>query len=320
MCTAISINGFFGRNLDYEYDFGEKICITPRDYPLKFTNGLYINSHYAIIGMALVLDNYPLYFDASNEKGLSMAGLNFPGNAFYNKNKEGKINISSYEFILYILSMCDSIEAAEKIIYDINITDTAFNDKLSPTPLHWIISDKNQSITVEQTKSGLNIFDNPIDILTNNPSFDMQMFNLNNYMSVTADEAQNRFSKHISLKPYSKGMGSIGLPGDFSSMSRFTRAAFVKGNCILSNDENDMVNSFFHMLYSVYQYKGCVKAGDKFEFTQYTSCCNTDKGIYYYTTYNNLNINAVDMHKENLNSDKLIAYELITNQKLHSQN
>ena len=320
MCTAISVNGFFGRNLDYEYDFGEKICITPRDYTLNFTNGLYINSHYAIIGMALVSDNYPLYFDASNEKGLSMAGLNFPDNAFYNKNKEGKINISSYEFILYILSQYDSIDDVKKIIYDINITDTAYSSTLSPTPLHWIVADKNKSITVEQTKSGLSVFDNPINILTNNPPFDMQMFNLTNYISVTADEAHNRFLKNLNLKPYSRGMGSIGLPGDFSSMSRFTRAAFVKENCIFNGDKNEMVNSFFHLLYSVYQYKGCVKLNDEFEFTQYTSCCDTDKGIYYYTTYDNLSINAVDMHKEDLNSDKLITYELIRNQTIYSQN
>lgn len=320
MCTAISINNFFGRNLDYEYNFGEKICITPRNYPVKFTNGLYINSHYAIIGMALNVNNYPLYFDASNEVGLSMAGLNFPHNACYNKNINNKINVSSYEFILYILTQSDSVLSAKKLISNINITDDKFSKDLPPTPLHWIISDKKQSITIEQTKDGLKIFDNPVEVLTNSPAFDIQLFNLNNYMSLTSDEVKNRFSDCVNLSEYSRGMGAIGLPGDFSSMSRFVRASFVKLNSPYADNENEMILNFFHILYSVYQYKGCVKIGDKFEFTQYTSCCDTDKGIYYYTSYNNFNINAVDMHKENLDSDKLISYELINKQKIYYQN
>ncbi|MBR6523732.1 MAG: choloylglycine hydrolase [Clostridia bacterium] len=323
MCTAISFNSsghYFGRNLDFEYPFGEKIAITPRNYPFKFTNGTEIKKHYAIIGMALPAGGYPLYFDGTNEKGLSMAGLNFPGYAFYNKPKKDKENIASFEVLPWILSRCGSVDEAEKLLGDLNITDEPFNKDLEPSELHFMIADKRRSITVEQTSSGLKVYENPVGVLTNNPTFDIQLFNLNNYMALSNKEPENTFSDKTDLENYSRGMGAIGLPGDYSSMSRFVRACFTKLNSVCGESEVESVSQFFHILYSVYQQRGCVRAQKDYVITHYTSCCNTDKGIYYYTTYNNSTINAVDMYKENLESDKLIIYDKRTDNIFYIQN
>ena len=323
MCTAISVtvkDNYFGRNLDYEHTFGEKITITPRNYKFQFTKGEVINNHYAMIGMALPLNNYPLYFDASNEMGLSMAGLNFPENACYNAEVNGKENVASYEFIPWVLTQCKNVDEAEKMISDINITDKAFSKGLTPTPLHWIIADKERAITVEQTKAGLEIYKNDLGVLTNSPAFDMQMTNLCNYMNITSNQPQNRFCHKTDLKIYSRGMGAIGLPGDLSSMSRFVRASFVKCNSVFGNTEEEVVNQFFHILYSVYQQKGSVKVGEGYEITNYTSCCNTSNGIYYYRTYNNSSTCAVDMYRENLDGADLIVYNLIDKQDIYLQN
>ncbi len=323
MCTAIAanVNGlYFGRNLDFEYDFGENITITPRNYIFTFKNGEMLRNHYAIIGMALVENDYPLYFDALNEKGLAMAGLNFPGNAIYNKKIEGKINVASFELIPYVLSKCASVEEAEALFLKINITDEAVSEKYKPTSLHWIISDENSSIVLEQTKDGVKIYKNDIGVLTNNPPFDYQMFNLNNYMTVTANEPQNLFSDKIKLSEYSRGMGAIGLPGDLSSMSRFVRASFFKLNSQWGKVEEEIVLQFFRLLYSVYQIKGGAKVENSYEMTHYSSCCNTKKGIYYYSTYYNSAINAVDIHRENLDLENLITYELIKNKVFSFQN
>ena len=313
MCTAISVTDtdhYFGRNLDFHHAFGEEITITPRNYEISFRNGTKIKEHYAIIGTSLVYENYPLYFDAINEKGLGMAGLYFPGNAVYMEKKEGKNNIASFELILWILSQCESVSQAEKHLENINITDEAFNNELEPSPLHWLVADSKRAITLEQTKNGLNVYENKVGVLTNNPTFDMQMLNLTNYMKVTKEEPENNFSKLLDFEPYSRGMGGIGLPGDLSSMSRFVKASFTKLNSIFGETENEKVHQFFHILYSVYQQRGCVKVGEEFEITHYTSCCNTTKGIYYYTTYNNSTINCVDMHKSDLNSNTLSRFEM----------
>ncbi len=323
MCTAISVtngNHYFGRNLDYEHSFGEKITITPRNYKFCFKNGTETNNHTAIIGMAVLVDNYPLYFDAVNEWGLGMAGLNFPENAVYMEKDSAKDNVASFELIPWVLCKCKTVSNAEKLLKNINITDESFNEKMPPSPLHWIISDKEKSITLEQTKEGIKVYENPVGVLTNNPPFEWHMYNLSNYMNISADEVENRFSDKINLTPYSRGMGGIGLPGDLSSMSRFVRACFTKLNSIYGKNETEVVGQLFHILYSVYQQKGCAKVGEGYEITNYSSCCNTEKGIYYYTSYNNLNINAVNMYKENLDSDKLIVYDLIKQEKIKIQN
>ena len=323
MCTAISVtvkNHYFGRNLDYGHGFGEKITITPRYYSFNFRCGKVIDEHYAIIGMALPFDGYPLYFDAVNEKGLSMAGLNFPGNAQYMQKKGEKDNIASFEFIPWILSQCKTVNEAEKLIRKINITNIAFNKKMPPTPLHWMVSDRKKSVTIEQTKEGIKVFQNPTGVLTNNPTFDMQMLYLTNFLKASPEEPNNGFSEKINLEPYSRGMGGMGLPGDLSSMSRFVKACFTKLNSVYGSTEEETVAQFFHILYSVYQQKGCVRVKDKFEITNYSSCCNTSKGIYYYTTYNNLSINAVNLYKENLNTSGLITYDLLKKSNFNYQN
>lgn len=324
MCTAITYKTkdfYFGRTLDYEISYGDEVTITPRNYEFNFRHKQNIKNHYAIIGMAYVTENYPLYYEAVNEKGLGIAGLNFVGNAQYNKKIEGKDNITQFEFIPWILSQSTTVKEAQKLIEKINFLDEPFSPNLPLAQLHWIISDSIESITVEAVKDGIKIYENPVGVLTNNPTFDKQMFELNNYMNLSTKSPKNTFAKSLNLDKYSRGMGAIGLPGDLSSQSRFIRAAFVKMNSVSKEEEKESVSQFFHILNSVEQQRGCCELDDEiFEITIYTSCCNASKGIYYYTTYDNHQITAIDMHKENLNSENLIRYPLIKDEQIKMQN
>ncbi len=324
MCTAITYktkDHYFGRNLDLEYSYQETVTITPRNYPFKFRSGQAINKHYALIGMAYVADDYPLYYEAINEKGLGMAGLNFPGNAYYHELKNNQDNVAPFEFIPWILSQCATVDEAKKLLANLNIANINFSDSLPASPLHWIIADLKNSITVESVKDGLKVYDNPVGVLTNNPTFDMQMFNLNNYMSLSIEPPVNNFSKNLNLDIYSRGMGALGLPGDLSSASRFVKATFTKMNSLSGTSERESISQFFHILTSVEQQRGCVHMGeDKYEITIYSSCCNMDKGIYYYTTYENSQISAINMHHEDLDASKLVNYELIKGQQINKQN
>ena len=324
MCTAITYKTkdfYFGRTLDYEISYGDEVTITPRNYEFNFRHKQKIKNHYAIIGMAYVTENYPLYYEAVNEKGLGIAGLNFVGNAQYNKKIEGKDNITQFEFIPWILSQSTTVKEAKKLIEKINFLDEPFSTNLPLAQLHWIISDSIESITVEAVKDGIKIYENPVGVLTNNPTFDKQMFELNNYMNLSTKSPKNAFAKSLNLEKYSRGMGAIGLPGDLSSQSRFIRAAFVKMNSVSKEEEKESVSQFFHILNSVEQQRGCCELDDGiFEITIYTSCCNASKGIYYYTTYDNHQITAIDMHKENLNSEDLIRYPLIKDEQIKMQN
>lgn len=324
MCTAATYKTkdfYFGRTLDYEYSYKEEVTITPRNYEFKFRNVNNLTSHYAIIGMAFISDNYPLYYDAVNEKGLAIAGLNFVGNAYYNERQLNKENIAQFELIPYLLGSCSSVKEVKKLLEKINITNDPFSEELPLAQLHWIISDKEDCITLESVKEGLKIYDNPVGVLTNNPTFDKQLFNLNNYSGLSPKNKENTFNNKLNFDTYSRGLGALGLPGDLSSMSRFVRVAFVKMNSLSEENEMASVSQFFHILNSVDQQRGCCDLGNnKFEITIYTSCCNTNKGIYYYTTYNNHQITAMDMHKENLNGSTLIHYPLITGEQIYFQN
>ena len=324
MCTAATYqtkDHYFGRTLDFEFSYEETVTITPRSYPLHFRKVKKPDKHYAMIGMAYVVDDYPLYYDATNEKGLSMAGLYFAGNADYKQEAADRDNVSPFEFIPWILGQCSNIVEAKKLLDRMNLVEEHFSSELPLSPLHWIISDRDASITVESVKEGLKVYDNPVGVLTNNPSFDYQMFNLNNYMSLSIDTPENLFSKDLDLAIYSRGMGAMGLPGDLSSASRFVKVAFTKMNSLSGDSESESISQFFHILGSVDQQRGCVRMGEgKYEITIYTSCCNTDKGIYYYTTYENHQITAVDIHRENLEDSRLVSYPLVKGQQILWQN
>ena len=324
MCTAATYKTkdfYFGRTLDYEFSYGDEITITPRNYQFEFRSMGKMQTHYAMIGMAYISDNYPLYYDAVNEKGLGMAGLNFVGNAYYKKPCSDKDNIAQFEFIPWILGKCATVSQAKELISKINLTDIPYSDSLPLAQLHWIIADKDAAITVESVKDGIHVYDNPVGVLTNNPPFNEQMFILNNYMHLSPKSPQNTFSDKLSLNTYSRGMGALGLPGDLSSQSRFIRVAFTKMNSVSEATESQSVSQFFHILGSVDQQRGCCEVEDgKYEITIYTSCCNANKGIYYYTSYDNHQISGVDMHKENLDSSELIRYSLVHGEQINMQN
>lgn len=320
MCTSITYSThdhYFGRNFDYEISYKEVVTITPRNYPLEFRKVENLDSHYAMIGIAAGVADYPLYYDATNEKGLSMAGLNFSGFADYKEYNEGKMNVSPFEFIPWLLGQCATIEEAKELLENINLVNIDFSEQLPLSPLHWLLADKEKSIVIESMEDGLHIYDNPVGVLTNNPSFDYQMFNLNNYRSLSNKTPENSFSNQINLDVYSRGMGSMGLPGDLSSTSRFVKATFTKLNSVSGTSENESINQFFHILGSVEQQKGlCDVGNEEYEYTIYSSCCNVDKGIYYYKTYENSQITAINMHNEDLEGNKTIVFPVIKQQDI----
>lgn len=320
MCTAISLNSklhLFGRTLDLECSFNEKIIITPRNYAINLRNYKTIKNHYAIIGIGISDNGYPLYYDAANEVGLCIAGLNFPSNAKYNEINNKLTNIASFEFIPYILATCKNVDEAIEKMRGLNITNLAFSNDLQPSPLHWLISDKDSSITIEPICGGLKIYDNYLGVLTNNPSFDFHLLTLSNYNNLSAYEKESCFTNKINTNRYSRGLSAYGLPGDLSSNSRFIRACFTKLNSISPNDENGDITQFFHILETVSQTLGNVRLENgELEKTVYTSCCDSKNSIYYFTTYCNRRINAVQLKKENIDSNNLIEYQIQNEQEI----
>lgn len=319
MCTCITFNTkarYFGRTLDLCSGFGEKVVITPRGYRFSLKNGEPFNTKYAMTGIAAVVGDYPLYAEAANEKGLAIAGLNFPDNAKFFYPKGAALNLAQYELYPYFLGNYSTVQEIRPLIDRLNITSIPFAEGMPPSPLHWMISDGKDTIVVEQTESGLKVYDNPIGVMTNNPPFDYHLANINNYMNLSTHSDVNSFSDKLTLKPYGGGMGAIGLPGDTSSPSRLVRAAFNKWNSVCGDSEECSVSQFFHILGSVYMVKGSTYMVDgQCENTIYACCINLDTGTYYYKTYDGHGIHAVRMGEKEKNADNLTVFELETDTK-----
>lgn len=325
MCTALTLemkDFYFGRNMDIEYSFGERIVVVPREYSLKFKKMPEIKTHYALFGMAAVVNDTPLFAEAVNEKGVCVAGLNFPEFARYEKEEvEGKLNIAPYEIIPFLLSQCENVDDAVLLIKDLNIMEIPFEKNIPISYLHFIVSDKNKSVVLEQTADGLKVFDNPYGVLTNNPPFDFHLNNVRQYMRISPLQPTNCIAPKLNVKPFSQGFGGLGLPGDFTPASRFVKTVFLKYNSVCDDNENSSVAQFFHILDGVAFVRGAVVTpSNQNDITLYSCCVNVSKFVYYYKTYDNNQICAVIMNEENMNGSEIFVYELEKSQNINFLN
>lgn len=318
MCTSITFttsDPYFGRNLDLEYHFGQQVVITPRNFPLTFKQMPTLERHHAIIGMATVAEGYPLYAEGVNEKGLYLAGLNFPGNACYPCGPANGIPAAPYELIPWLLSTCETVEQAAEQLRRTRLLDQPFLPDLPSAPLHWHLADAKRAVVAEPMADGLKLFEDPVGVLTNNPTFDFHLTNLNQYLGLSAGQPENRFGG-LSLKPFGQGMGGLGLPGDYSPASRFVKAAFLKWNSVCEGDEASSVSQFFHILDGVAMPRGAVRTPEgKWDITDYACCVNGRTGTYYYKTYDNSQITAVPMDESKREGSALICHPLVTAQQ-----
>ena len=328
MCTSFNIqseerHNFFGRNLDLAYNVNECPLILPRNYQLEDkVTGNMLKTKKAIIGMGTVIDGHPSMVDAMNEKGLVCAGLNFEGFAhFEEKPVPGKINIAPYDFIYWVVSNHETIDEVKGALSNIELVNVPLNEKTPVPTLHWMITDKTgQSIVVEKTKDKLAVYDNPVGVMTNQPTFDWHLMNLNGYLYITPHQPkETRWSDQV-LKIHGVGAGTLGMPGDSHSISRFVRIAYARAHMPVIEDDISAITQCFNMLDYVKMVKGGVITDGMEEKTTYSACMDQEKGIYYYKTYGNNRINAVDMNKEDLDGDELISFSYLTKQDINYQN
>ncbi|NGT67622.1 linear amide C-N hydrolase [Clostridium perfringens] len=318
MCTGLALETkdglhLFGRNMDIEYSFNQSIIFIPRNFKcVNKSNKKELITKYAVLGMGTIFDDYPTFADGMNEKGLGCAGLNFPVYVSYSKEDiEGKTNIPVYNFLLWVLANFSSVEEVKEALKNANIVDIPISENIPNTTLHWMISDiTGKSIVVEQTKEKLNVFDNNIGVLTNSPTFDWHVANLNQYVGLRYNQVPEFKLGDQSLTALGQGTGLVGLPGDFTPASRFIRVAFLRDAMIKNDKDSIDLIEFFHILNNVAMVRGSTRTvEEKSDLTQYTSCMCLEKGIYYYNTYENNQINAIDMNKENLDGNEIKTYK-----------
>ena len=226
MCTGIRFNDasgkmFFGRNLDWSQGYGEQVVVTPTAAPVPAAfdrpNDPAPGAGHTVMGMAIIFQGIPLYFDCGNDAGLAVAGLNFPQSAHYAAEPQaGATNVAAYEFPFWIARSFATLDEVREALKDVTIVAKAVNEHLPVASLHWIIGDATGSIVVECMEDGMRVWENGVDVLTNEPNFGWHRQNLRNYLTLSEDEPAHVAWGAAKLAPFGSGMGMQGIPGDYS--------------------------------------------------------------------------------------------------------
>lgn len=308
MCTAVAWNGLFGRNLDLWCSYGEAVVITPRRFPFPFA----MSAHTALIGMAHVAEGYPLYYEAVNEHGLAMAGLHFPHFAVYAPApRENTEPVPTYALIPYLLTRCKTTAEVRQLLPHITVVDTPFSQTLPASPLHWLLTDKTgDTIVIEAVQDGLMVYDDPWGVLTNAPPFPYHRLHLADYANLQPQQPSGEGAGML----YSGGLGAVGLPGDWSSASRFVRAAYVRAHLVQKDNTAAGVNQFFHMLDSVAMPEGAILVDYQGmptpEKTVYSCVMELETGRYHYKTYDEPHLRTWELHGVDLDTETLTVYPM----------
>lgn len=302
MCTGVRFNGaegsmYFGRNLDWSCGYGEKPRVMPKGFLVRYQFMDDTPAAHAAVGMCVDYQNYPMFFDCGNDAGLAVAGLNFPGYAAYaDAPAEGKTNVCAYEFPLWVAATFASVDEAEAALANVAIVGASAGEGLGVSYLHWIIGDATRSIVVESRADGMHVMDDPVDVLTNQPSLEWHLENLRSYVTATSDFPANAQWGRAELAPYGAGAGMHGIPGDCYSPSRFVKAAYLNANYPAKSGEKDNVIRMFRTLEGVAMVEGAARMGNgDFERTLYTSCFSGQTGRYYWSTYDDPAIRYVSL-------------------------
>ena len=335
MCTAIHLGGAYptlGRTLDYEYTYGEEVVLLARRYPLEKIGVPEIPKHkihYAILGMAHLADGVPLYYDALNEHGLAIAGLNFVGNASYSPPTQQAVECPPHALIPTLLAHAKSVDEALSLLASMTLVHRAFREEYPVAELHFLLADPSRSVVIEPMSDGVHVYENPTGVLTNNPPFPCQLASVSQYShlspyepnlsekarasSATSHIFQSICKEFVAFPPisaYTKGLGCVGLPGDYTSSSRFIRAARLSSFSTAATSEHDAIGQLFHLLDTVSLPRGSVRSDAGMDLTQYTSCMTLNIPSYTYTTATNRRPCRVCLSDFDLSGDTLLRFPL----------
>ena len=325
-CTGIilrTLDGatLVGRTMEFGFDIKSDVLVIPAG--TKYTtlglnsekSGFTFEAKYGFVGANAL--GKSIIVDGVNEKGLYFGAFYFKGAAQYvvltAANQDTAI--SSEEVGNWLLSQFATVAEIKSAMPNKTVFGTFVKEINSIAPLHYAVTDATgASIVIEYTKSGLTIHDNTVNAVTNNPTYDWQLTNLRNYIGLSATNRETVKVGTQEIRPFGQGTGMHGLPGDFSSPSRFVRATAFSNNALPSKDVNEGVFRAFHILNNFDIPKGAIRESESktlMDYTVWTSVTDTTNAVYYYKTYKSQAVECVDLRKAlvDLKSPKLIKMQ-----------
>lgn len=304
MCTAINFvnqqgENVFGRTMDFHFIIDPQLAVFPAGCEWENMRGQTFADCYGVAGINRHVKNLYVLFDGVNETGLAGGALYFKGYANFPAPSEScsKKEIPALDFLHYALGQCSNLKELKELLHHLLIVGIRDKVTNSVAPMHWIFTDlSGSSIVIEQTDTGMNVYDNPVGVLTNSPDFPWQMTNLRNYTQITTGQTEEADWDGFIVDPVGQAAGTNALPGGYTPPARFVRTAFQKLHMVKPEKMKDSINAGFHILENVTIPKGVVKtANGTFDYTQYTVMIDLQKKEYYFKTYDNPQMIKVDI-------------------------
>jgi len=323
-CTGITLTAADGtvvhaRTMEFAIDIHSDVIVVPRGYERVGTTpdgkpGLKWKAKYANVGANGV--GLPFIFDGLNEKGLAVGTFYFPTSASYmryNAADAGK-SIAPWEVGSWILENFATVDEVRENIGKIVVPAVVFPAWGFAPPVHYVVHDASgKSIVIEYSAGKLNVYDNPLGVITNSPTFDWQMTNLRNYVNFSMSNVPPVKLGSVKLEPFGQGSGMLGIPGDFTPPSRFVRAVAFSQSVLPSKTGDDAVLEAFHVLNNFDIPKGAAREHEKDEhgnvladYTLWTAASDLKTKRYYFRTYENSQIRMVDLMKMNLDAKDIV--------------
>ena len=297
------------RTMEFGYEPGYGLLAVPRGLkmaspsPAEGKTGLEWSVSYNYFGVS-VFNNPDMMVDGMNEEGLSVSGLWFEPDTKWPEVKpaDHKKALAHTVLISWLLGNCKDVADIKAKLQGVKVFGLFIPQMKMAAPLHFQADDASGgSVVIEAEDGELRIYDNPIGILTNAPDFPFMLRNLRNYIGMKNEVVDKQTFGTTVLLPTGHGSGMFGLPGDLTPPSRFVRLAVQIHWADQAADGAALLNQAEHLANSVDIVRGMAvdrnAKGDVIssETTQWTAFKDLTNKIWYYRTYDNLQLRKVDL-------------------------
>ena len=323
-CTGITLRArdgavVYGRTCEWgAFDLKSRLMIVPRGYEFVGLTpdgkpGHRWKARYGFVGIDLLEKNYMC--DGMNERGMAIGIFYHPGYATYPEYapKEADRTIAPTQVVNYLLSRCASVADVKAAIRQIRVAPVVEPALGFPPPLHYIATEPSgKAIVIEFLNGKPVIFDNPLGVMSNAPTFDWHMTNLRNYINLSPVALPKVKVGPLDFKPLGAGSGMIGLPGDFTPPSRFVRAVAFSVNARPTKDGPDALYEVLRILDNFNVPLGAAEGSDDDtthkgtegmrSATLWTSASDTKNRVFYYHTQHNRRVRMVDLKRIDFSS------------------
>lgn len=326
MCTSMTYKTSDGqywlaRTMDFGFELGGNPIVVPRQYEFHGVLGETFTTKFGFVGTGAQLKDY-IVVDGVNEQGLSAATLYFSNQASYDQQPAAdRLSLASFEVVNWILGNFQSNAEVRAHLDEMQVVDFELPLLKGNVPLHWIIADRQGHCNVLEFKAdGMHWYDDQIGVMTNSPDFAWHEQNLGNYVQLQNGFQPARQFSGYTAREIGPGSGALGLPGDYTSTSRFVRASFTRQYAPQVAD-TQALNTINHLLEPFDIPRGVKQqANGYFDYTQYRGYMQLSNATYYYQPYDDNTISAVQLTDALLNDTTVTTFAVAHQQQVHVLN